>query len=110
MLPDGKTLRTLRDAIHHLAKTVPKRERNHPAVLLAATIVSNAAEGRDFVFHARVAVMKALNRHEDPAINDNGLRGGPGRPEIRTGSRPCANGVQTVEAKREHLRLSHGPG
>ena len=36
VLPNGKTLVTLRDAVHHLAATVPKRERDHPAVLNAA--------------------------------------------------------------------------
>jgi hypothetical protein len=42
-----------------------KRERDHPAALLAATILTNAAEGRDFMLHARIAVMKALHRNED---------------------------------------------
>ena len=65
VLPDGKKLVTLRDAIHHLAKTVPKCDRYHPAVVLAATIVSNAAEGKDFMLHARIAVMKALHRNEN---------------------------------------------
>jgi len=35
VLPDGRKLLTLRDAIQHLSETVPKHERNHPAVLLA---------------------------------------------------------------------------
>jgi hypothetical protein len=65
VLPDGKKLVTLRDAIQHLGETVPKRERDHPAVLLAATMLTNCAEGRDFIMHARIAVMKALHRHED---------------------------------------------
>jgi hypothetical protein len=41
-----------------------KRERSHPAVLLAATVVSNAAEGKDFIMRARIAVMKALHRND----------------------------------------------
>ena len=64
-LPGGKRLVTLRDAIQHLGKTVPKREHDHPAVLLAATVLTSAAEGRDFLMHARIAVMKALNRNGD---------------------------------------------
>jgi hypothetical protein len=55
VLPDGKKLVTLRDAIQHLGETVPKRERDHPAVLLAATVLTNAAEGRDFMTHAHIA-------------------------------------------------------
>ena len=35
--------------------TTPIRERNHPSVVLAATILTNAAKGRDFVMHARIA-------------------------------------------------------
>jgi hypothetical protein len=50
--PDGKKLVTLRDAIQHLSETVPKREHDHPAVLLAATTLTNAAEGRDFMMRA----------------------------------------------------------
>jgi len=47
VLPGGKQLATLRDAIQH------QREHDHPAVrLLAATVLTNAAEGRD-VSHAR---------------------------------------------------------
>jgi len=41
-----------------------KREPDHPAVLLAATVLSNAAEGKDFMLHARLAVMKALHRND----------------------------------------------
>jgi hypothetical protein len=41
-----------------------KRERDHPAVLLAATVVSNAAEGKDFMMHARIVAMKALHRND----------------------------------------------
>jgi hypothetical protein len=62
--PNGTKLNTLR-AIKRLSETVPKRECDHPAVLLAATVVTNPAEGRDFMMHARIAVLKALHRNED---------------------------------------------
>jgi hypothetical protein len=42
VLANGKQLVTLRDAIRQFGKTMPKRERNHPSVLLAATILTNA--------------------------------------------------------------------
>jgi hypothetical protein len=63
VLPDGRQLVTLRDAIRHLVDTVPARERKHSHVLIAATVLTDAAEGRDFMMHARVAVIRALNRN-----------------------------------------------
>jgi hypothetical protein len=60
VLAKGKQLVTLRDAIQHFGKTTPKRERNHPSVVLAATILTNAAEGRDLVMHARIATLRGV--------------------------------------------------
>jgi hypothetical protein len=68
VLADGKQLVTLRDAIRHLVDTVPARERKHPRVLVAATVLIDAAEGRDFIMHARVAVIRALNRNDEPEV------------------------------------------
>ena len=45
--PDGKQLRTLREAVAYLAKTVPKSERDVPAVTTAAEMLTNAAERAD---------------------------------------------------------------
>jgi hypothetical protein len=70
-LPDGRKLLTLKDAIEHLAKTVPRKDRNHPKVLTAATILTNAAEGRDFMMHARIAALQALNRHVERVYNSD---------------------------------------
>ena len=39
-LPDGTRLRTLRQAISYLAKTVPKTERDMPDVLTAAEMLT----------------------------------------------------------------------
>ena len=44
-----------KDAIEHLSKTIPKKDHNHLKVLTAATILTRAAEGRDFVMHAHIA-------------------------------------------------------
>lgn len=63
---DGTTLRTLRDAIAYLGKTVPKSERDHPAVVLASTVLTGAAEGRNLVMLARSATYRALTRNHPP--------------------------------------------
>ncbi len=68
-LPDGTTLETLRDAIQYLGKTIPKKERDHPAVITAATILTRTAEGRLPMMMAHIATMKAILRHEERVFN-----------------------------------------
>ena len=65
VLADGKKFVTLKDAIEHLSKAIPKNDHNHPKVLTAATILTNAAEGRDFMMHAHIATLRALHRDEE---------------------------------------------
>ncbi|KRR03197.1 hypothetical protein CP49_04490 [Bradyrhizobium valentinum] len=65
-MPGGRRLVTLRNAIKHLSKTVPKSEHDHPKVQHAAASLAGAAEGRDFVMHARIAVIQALERNNAP--------------------------------------------
>jgi hypothetical protein len=68
--PDGMTLKTLRDAVKYLAKTVPSKEREMPAVMTAAEMLTRAAEGSDaWMMFARMGVMKALHRHEKRVFN-----------------------------------------
>jgi hypothetical protein len=43
-LPDGARLTTLREAFAYLAETVPKSERDLPAVTTAAEMLTHAAE------------------------------------------------------------------
>jgi hypothetical protein len=43
-LPDGAVLKTLKEAIAYLAKTVPKAEQDMPEVLAAADAITIAAE------------------------------------------------------------------
>jgi hypothetical protein len=70
--PDGTQLNTLRDAIAYLAKNVPKAERDMPAITTAAEILTYAAErGIAWMFLARMAVLKALHRHEVRQFNPN---------------------------------------
>ena len=68
--PDGTRLTTLREAVAYLAKTVPKSERDLPAVTTAAEMLTYAAEREiAWVFLARMAVLKALHRHDVRQFN-----------------------------------------
>jgi hypothetical protein len=68
--PDGTQLNTLREAVAYLAKTVPKSERNMPAVTTAAEMLTYAAErGIAWMFLARIGVLRALHRHEGRQFN-----------------------------------------
>jgi hypothetical protein len=62
-LPDGKKLRTLKDAIAWLAKEVPKSEHAMPKVQTAARMVTEAAENNGPIMLARIGMMQAINRH-----------------------------------------------
>jgi hypothetical protein len=64
VLTDGTTLRTLRDAISYLGKSVPKSDHTHPVIVTAAT-VTQAAEGKDFIMHASIATLKAIHRRKN---------------------------------------------
>jgi hypothetical protein len=37
--------------------------RESTRIVLAVTVLTDAAEGRDFVMHARIAVLRALSRN-----------------------------------------------
>ena len=63
MLDDGVKLTTLRDAIAHLGKTIPKSDHDMPAVLTAAQMLTAAAEHDGPIVFARIATLQALNRH-----------------------------------------------
>jgi hypothetical protein len=67
---DGTRLTTLREAVAYLAKTVPKSERDMPAVTTAAEMLTYAAErGIARMFMARIGVLQALHRHEVRQFN-----------------------------------------
>ena len=63
VLEDGSKLATLRDAIAHLAKLIPKAERNMPEILTASDLLTNAAEHGGPVEFARIATLQAINRY-----------------------------------------------
>jgi anti-sigma regulatory factor (Ser/Thr protein kinase) len=74
VLEDGSKLATLRDAIAHVAKLIPKADRDMPEILTAAELLTNAAEHGGPVEFARIATLQAINRHVgrvfDPSRKD----------------------------------------
>lgn len=62
-LPDGRKLRTLKEAIAWLAKEIPKSEHTMPKVQAAARMVTEAAENNGPMIFARMGMMQAINRH-----------------------------------------------
>jgi hypothetical protein len=69
MLEDGTTLRTLRDAIQHLADTVPKTEQMDEKVLTAADHLTRSAEQGYPLFFARAATLQAIYRSKERVFN-----------------------------------------
>ena len=61
-LPRGRQLVTLRAAAGYIMK-LPKAEQKLEEWQTAAACLIGAAEGRDFLMHARIGVMQALNRN-----------------------------------------------
>jgi hypothetical protein len=70
ILPNGAKLRTLRDAIAHLGKVIPKSDHDLPSVTTAAECLSLAAEHGGPVEFARIATLQALNRHSVREFTD----------------------------------------
>jgi hypothetical protein len=61
-LPCGVRLASLREAIVHLVNTVPS-ERRMPVMLTAAEMITSAAERGGPIEYARIATLRAFNRH-----------------------------------------------
>jgi hypothetical protein len=81
-LPRGRQLVTLQDAANYILK-LPKAEQNLVDWQTAIQCLIGAAEGRDFMMHARIGVLKALNRHVERVSN-------PERKEAHWGKRKLA--------------------
>jgi hypothetical protein len=62
-LPGGVRLASLREAIAHLVNTIPSSERALPVVLTAAELITSAAERGGAIEFARIATLRAVNRH-----------------------------------------------
>jgi hypothetical protein len=65
VLDDGTTLSTLRDAVQYVARTVPKAEQHHEAVLVAADHLTRSAEQGYQLFFARAATLQAIYRNKE---------------------------------------------
>jgi hypothetical protein len=80
VLDDGSKLSTLREAISHLGKIITKAEHDMPEILTAADLLTKAAEGGGPIEFARIAVLRAINRHVgrvfDPSKKDKHWDGG----------------------------------
>lgn len=68
-LPGGVRLASLREAIVHLVNTVPSSERGTPVILTAAEMITSAAERSAPIEFARIATLRALNRHVERVFN-----------------------------------------
>jgi hypothetical protein len=61
-LPNGRQLVTLEDAGDYMTR-LPQAEQQLGEWQTAIACLIGAAEGRDFLMHARIGVMRAINRH-----------------------------------------------
>jgi hypothetical protein len=77
-LPRGRQLITIKDAADYIMK-LPKAEQNLEEWQTAIGCLIGAAEGRDFLMHARIGVLRALNRNAERTLTD--------RKEMRWGRR-----------------------
>jgi hypothetical protein len=68
-LPDGGQLVTLKDAADYIMK-LPKAEQNLDEWQTAIGCLIGAAEGRDFMMHSRIGVLRALNRNVERMLTD----------------------------------------
>jgi hypothetical protein len=69
-LPGGAVLKTLKEAVAYLAKTVPEAEQDMPEVLAAAEILTYAAEREiAWMFFARIATLRAIHRNQARVFN-----------------------------------------
>jgi hypothetical protein len=69
-LPDGRTLLTLRDAGDYIT-SLPKAEQGLEEWQTAIGCLIGAAEGRDFMMHSRIGVLRALNRHVERVFDSS---------------------------------------
>jgi hypothetical protein len=82
-LPGGVRLASLRDAIVHLVNTVPSSERATPVILTAAELITSAAERGGPIEFARIATLRAINRHVQQVFD-------PSRKDAHWGGRKLA--------------------
>jgi hypothetical protein len=81
-LPNGRQLVTLEDAGDYMTR-LPQAEQQLGEWQTAIACLIGAAEGRDFLMHARIGVMRAINRHVERVFN-------PSRKDHHWGRRKLA--------------------
>jgi hypothetical protein len=69
LLPGGRELLTLRDAADYIMK-LPKVEQDLEEWQTATGCLIGAAEARDLMMHARIGVLRALNRNIERTLTD----------------------------------------
>ena len=69
LLPGRRELLTLRDAADYIMK-LSKAEQDLDEWQTAIGCLIAAAEGRDFLMHARIGVLRALNRNVERTFTD----------------------------------------
>jgi len=109
LLPGGRELLTLRDAADDIMK-LPKAEQDLEESQTATGCLIGAAEARDFVMHARIGVLRALNRNIERTLTENKARQSPPSDRRRRRSRlhdACAyRGVAGVEPPGSNGRFN----
>jgi hypothetical protein len=70
LLPGGRKLVTLRDAADYIMK-LPKAEQNLEAWQTAVEALIMAAEDRGPLMHARIGMLRALNRNVERVSNQS---------------------------------------
>ena len=83
ILPNGKKLLTLKDAIAWIAKEVPQSEHGMKEVQAAAHCVTEAAEKNGPMIFARIGMMKAVNRHRAKEFSASGKTTHWGRRKLK---------------------------
>ena len=69
-LPDGRTPRTLRDAAKYIMALPPGKTRQSDEWQAAIEALLMAAENRGPLMHARIGVLRALNRNVERTLTD----------------------------------------
>jgi hypothetical protein len=70
ILSDGRTLRTLRDAASYIM-ALPGKTRQSDEWQAAIEALLMAAEDRGPLMHARIGMLRALNRHVERVFNQS---------------------------------------
>ncbi len=84
-LPDGRTLRTLRDAASYLM-ALPGKTRQSDEWQAAIEALLMAAENRGPLMHARIGMLRALNRNVERVFNPSRKDTHCGKAQVKEGS------------------------